>query len=74
MTVDEVIAYATQFAYGVLEGMSFGGDATCKAGLTNVIYYGYETYTYRDFYIPANAANFALASQKFAESYNSIYA
>ena len=62
MTVDQVIAYATQFAYGVLEGMSFGGDATCKAGLTNVIYYGYETYSYRDFYLPANAANFALAS------------
>ncbi len=54
--------------------MSFGGDATCKAGLTNIIYYGYEAYSYRDFYVPANAANFAIASQKFVESYDSIYA
>ena len=28
-TVDEVVAYTTQFAYGVLAGMSFGGDTTC---------------------------------------------
>jgi len=74
VTVDTVIGWATNIAYGVLNGMSFGStDVTCQAGLANVIYYASEMYSYRSFYIPSNTMNFGLASQNFVTAYNTIY-
>jgi hypothetical protein len=73
-TVNDVINWVTYLAYGVLQGMSYGStDLTCQAGLANVIYYANQAYSYREFYIPSNSMNFALASQNFLTAYNTIY-
>mmetsp|Transcript_25734 Transcript_25734/g.25006 ORF Transcript_25734/g.25006 Transcript_25734/m.25006 type:complete len:128 (+) Transcript_25734:310-693(+) len=54
--------------------MSFKGENTCATGLNSIIFYAYEAYTYREFYIPSNTMGFAIATEKLTESYNSIYA
>ena len=73
-SVDQVVEIGVEFAFGLFGGMSFKGEQTCATGLNSIIYYGYEVYTYREFYIPANTMGFTIATEKLTESYNSIYA
>eukprot|EP00349_Pseudokeronopsis_sp_Brazil_P007534 CAMPEP_0202968518 /NCGR_PEP_ID=MMETSP1396-20130829/13863_1 /ASSEMBLY_ACC=CAM_ASM_000872 /TAXON_ID= /ORGANISM="Pseudokeronopsis sp., Strain Brazil" /LENGTH=104 /DNA_ID=CAMNT_0049694937 /DNA_START=223 /DNA_END=533 /DNA_ORIENTATION=- len=73
-SVDQVIEIAVELAFGFFAGMSFSGDDTCATGLNAVVFYAYEVYNFREFYMPSNSMGFALASQKLTESYNSIYA
>ena len=54
--------------------MSFSDLSQCKSGLTNIIFFGFEVYKYREVFKPSNTMGAAIAAQKLAESTNTIYA
>ena len=63
-----------EFLYGFLEGMSFKEQASCYSGLTSMIYQGFEALNYREVYKPWNTLKFTVATQKFSEATNVVYA
>ena len=71
--VDEQANVVEYFLYGFLQGMSFNTTESCKAGLINTIYYGFETFQYREIFKPWNTLKFGVATTKLTESTNTIY-
>lgn len=72
-TVEDLAKILEQLAYGLLEGMSFSNDENCQIGLSAIIYNAFEIFDNRAFYNPQQTMKLALATQKFTESYNTVY-
>jgi hypothetical protein len=62
------------FLYGILEGLSFGDNPTCKGGLVSGVYYAFTALENKEIYNPSKIIKFQIAVQKVVESSNTIYA
>lgn len=72
--LSETAQHFEYFLYGLLEGMAFKEKATCYGGLVNVIYQAFEILQYKDVYNPTKTLKFTIATQKFSEASNIVYA
>ena len=61
------------FMFGFLEGSSFYGNAQCGDSLKGILYYGFDAFSYRQAYIPANSMKFLISSQKLTEKTSLFY-
>ena len=59
---------------GFVEGMSNFELAECQSGLTLAIKYFFDAYSYKEVYNPQYTIKFMIASQKFNECTNIVYA